>query len=132
MPTEREEKVRGVMAAWNRGEFDAFFDWLTDDIEFDMDPSWPERGPLRGEEVVRFMQGWIDSWERLQLVLHGVESVGDAVVTRCTWEVRGSASGADVTRDLSLVYVLDDALQLRRLYARFVHEEGLMVARAAA
>ena len=132
MAAEREEKVREVLEAWNRGEFDAFFDWLSADIEFDMDPSWPERGPLRGDEVLTFMRGWITSWERLELVVHELQSVGEAVVARCTWEVRGSASGADVTRDLSLVFELDDELRLQRLHARFAHEEALMAARAVA
>jgi len=127
---EREDKVMAVLSAWNRGDFDAFFDWLAEDVEFVMDPSWPERGPLRGEEVVGFMRGWIDSWDRLELIVHEVESTDATVVMRCTWKVRGHASGADVTHDLSLVYELDDELRLRRLHALFDHERALEVARA--
>ena len=130
MESEREDKVMAVLSAWNRGDFDAFFEWLAEDVEFVMDPSWPERGPLRGEEVVGFMRGWIDSWDRLELIVHEVESTDATVVMRCTWKVRGHASGADVTHDLSLVYELDDELRLRRLHALFDHERALEVARA--
>jgi ketosteroid isomerase-like protein len=43
--------------AWNEGDFKRAYGGLTDDVEYDLAPSWPHARPLRGhDEIVEFFQ----------------------------------------------------------------------------
>ena len=119
-----------MIAAWNAQDFDSFFATLANDIEFVPDPRWPEPGPYRGEAAVKFIRDWIGAWDHTRLVVDELATVGERVVARSTWDVEGSASGAAVTLDLSLVFGLDDELKVCRIHALFDHDAALEVARA--
>jgi ketosteroid isomerase-like protein len=54
MASERVEWVRQQVETWNAGDIDGFMDAVSPEFEFTPDPSFPDAGTYRGEEVRDF------------------------------------------------------------------------------
>jgi hypothetical protein len=125
-----QERIEQLIAAWNGREFDLFFSMLADDVEVITDPRWPEPGPYQGAAARKFIEDWIEAWDTDRVEIHDFTTVDERVVARCTWGVKGTASGAAVTLDLSFVFTFDDAMDVLRIHVLFEHERALEIARA--
>ena len=81
--------------SWNRTDLDAFAATFDDEAELITDPSWMEAGPFKGRAAIRaWFEGLKESWaERDVIVLKELFEVGEQVVARVDWQVRGRASG---------------------------------------
>ena len=131
MGSPGEERIEHLIAAWNAGELESFFSMLAADVEVVTDPRWPEPGPYRGAAARKFIEDWVEAWDNDQVEIHDLTTVDERVVARCTWGVKGTASGAAVTLDLSFVLGLDDAMDVVSIHVLFEHEQALEVARRA-
>jgi hypothetical protein len=102
---DREAVVRRSVEAWNSA------DWV-DQLREIWDPQgmivspegWPESGEFKGWDAMlgqwRRVKG---SWDEERVDLIDVESVGERVLARLRWTMRGEASGAALEVDVAIV-----------------------------
>ena len=79
MSQENVEALRTAYEQFARGDFGAWT-YLRDDCEFVTHPEMPDAGTYRGDAARRWLQAWVDSFERL--TVEGTEFIdaGDKVV----------------------------------------------------
>jgi ketosteroid isomerase-like protein len=77
---ERVEWVRQQVEIWNSGDIDAFMKSVSPDFEFTPDPSFPDAGTYRGEEVETWIREWARTWQDNRLEVLGIEERGRAVL----------------------------------------------------
>jgi ketosteroid isomerase-like protein len=125
MSEEDLDVVRRWLGAWNGGELDAFADLLHDDAEVVTDPTWMEVGPFKGRAAIRkWFEGLKESWdEHDEVVLSELFEVGDKVVARLDWKVRGRASGIEMDLDATCINSLKQGKIFRQEW--FEHEHAL-------
>lgn len=118
--------VRRGFDAWNRLDLDAFMDTFDAEAVVITDPSWMEPGPFQGrEEIRRWYEGLRESWEeRDNVVVAEVFEVGNKVVGRINWEVRGRSSGIDTNLDSTCVNTIAEGRIVRQQWY-FDHAEAL-------
>jgi ketosteroid isomerase-like protein len=89
--------TRSWFETWNRGDLDAFIALYAEDAEMTPPASWVESGTLTGQAAIRrFFEGLKEAWEGEDTaVMRELFTVGDEVVARMDWQVRGRASGID-------------------------------------
>ena len=105
------EVVRGVIAAINRGDFDAAVAHLAETAELDFSNSRGElSGRYRGrEEVKRFLTTFWEPWESVQFDPDEIIELEDGrVVTVNAVRGRGIGSGAEVTATGATLWTLRD------------------------
>jgi ketosteroid isomerase-like protein len=82
MSQENVEMAREAAAAFNRGDLDAWFEYLADDIDYRaVEGALDDRGPMHGKDAIRaYMQDWLDLFddfksEPLELIDAGEDQV---------------------------------------------------------
>ena len=97
--------MRRWFDAWNRTDLDAFADLFDADAVLITDPSWMEAGPFEGRAAIRaWFEGLKESWDdRDTVALRELVEVGDKVVARLDWQVRGRASGIEMELDATSI-----------------------------
>ena len=65
MSQENLEIVRDAAAAFNRGDPDAWFEYLADDIDYRAaEGALDDAGPMHGKDAVRaYLQDWLDMFD---------------------------------------------------------------------
>jgi hypothetical protein len=126
--SERRRIVEQLIALWNERRFEKGFAMLAPEFEMYPDPKWPEPGPYSGAAARRFLDDWIEPWDEVRLEAHELLERGDAVVVRSTWHTAGHASGANVTLDFTLVFVVGDDGLVHSAHALFDHEQAMVLA----
>jgi hypothetical protein len=127
--TARERIVRECYALWNAGRLAEAMErfWHPDAVVFHP-AGWPEPGPSIGREAAaeQFERVREDfDVDRLEILdLRDIEGV---VVLRMLWIVRGHASGAAASMELSGVYWFDGDLIVRNAF-HWDHEAALSAA----
>ncbi len=126
MSQENVEIVRRVYDAWNRGDAEAWIEAFDVDAVVITDPSWMEPGPFEGRAAIReWYEGLRESWEgRDEIVVTELIGVGDRVVARINWEVRGRSSGIETVLDATCVSRIDRGKIVRQQWY-FDHEKAL-------
>jgi ketosteroid isomerase-like protein len=126
MSEENLDVMRRLLGAWNRTDLDAFADLFHGDAEVVTDPSWMEAGPFKGRPAVRnWFEGLKESWEgHDEIVLTELFEVGDKVVARMDWKVRGRASGIETDLDATSINILEQGKIVRQQWY-FDHAEAL-------
>jgi ketosteroid isomerase-like protein len=80
MSQETVEVVRAAYEDFARGDFSAWAD-LPDDFEFVASPELPDAGTYRGEAARRWLNAWLESFERLTIeATEIIDAGGDKVV----------------------------------------------------
>jgi uncharacterized protein len=75
--------VRAAWDAWAKGDLDAVFETYHPTIEWDTThfEGWPETGVYRGfDEVRRFFDGWLATWDGYEVRVEEIRAVGDRVL----------------------------------------------------
>jgi len=117
--------IRRWFDAWNSADMETFAQAFDSDAELVPDPSWMEVGPFRGREAIMgWFQGLPGSWEAQEVVLTELFELGDKVIARLDWEVRGRASGIEMKLDATSVNTIRNAQIVRQQYY-FDHAEAL-------
>jgi ketosteroid isomerase-like protein len=130
MASERVEWVTRRIEAWNSGDAEAFLESLPPDLEFTPDPSFPDAGTYRGEEVRDWMRGWARTWQDSRLEVLGISERGRAVLVESRWHLAAPQSGEAIpVSDFNVVIWFDrgDA-QPTRMAAFFDRQLALAAA----
>jgi hypothetical protein len=108
--------MRGWVETWNRIDLDAFAATFDDDAELITDPSWMEAGPFKGRAAIRaWFEGLKESWDGHDaVVLRELFEVGEQVVARVDWQVRGRTSGIDTALEATSVSIIQRGRILRQ------------------
>jgi ketosteroid isomerase-like protein len=102
MSQENVEIVRRAAAAFNRGDLDAWFGYLADDIDHRAVEGAPDDpGPIHGKDALRaYVQDWLGTFDDFksepdELIDAGEDKV--IVVTRISGRAKLSGVEADLT-----------------------------------
>jgi ketosteroid isomerase-like protein len=105
---ERIESLRRLVGMWNAGDIDGLLEELGPEFEFTTDPSFPDAGTYRGEEVAPWMYEWALSWQDSKLEFLGFTEYERTVVADSRWHLAAPQSGDAVpVSDFSLVFRFD-------------------------
>jgi len=110
---ENVEAVRRSLAAWDRGDFDAFVqDWHPESEFFSafMVQGEGDRRAFRGLRGMRqYWDEWHSLWD-LRVEVSETRDLGDIVLVVAGMTVRGRGSGVEIESPLAYVYEFDDGL----------------------
>jgi ketosteroid isomerase-like protein len=96
--TERSERVRAFVAAFNDRDFEALIEEVHDEAVLEEWPGAPGAETFRGPDGLRrAFEKWFESWEWMRADLEGIEESGDAFLVTLDQRAKGSASGVEVS-----------------------------------
>jgi ketosteroid isomerase-like protein len=108
MASQRLQWVREQVETWNSADIDAFMESVPPDFEFTPDPSFPDAGTYRGEEVETWIREWARTWQDNRLEVLGIEERGHAVLLEARWHLAAPQTGAEIpVSDFNVVLWFD-------------------------
>ena len=113
MSQENVEAVRRSLAAWDRGDFDAFVQDWHPESEFFSAFMVQGEGDTRAFRGLQGMRQYWDEWHSLwdlRVEVSETRDLGDAVLVVAGMKVRGKGSGVEIESPLAYVYEFDDGL----------------------
>lgn len=118
-----------IIEALNRGDVDAMLARMDPDFEWRPLEASPVKRVYRGrDEVRRYVEDWLCTFEGLRIDLEDLTEIGDHIVAVVRGHARGRASGLALGTRFCQVWTVRDAVALRmQEYA--TPEEGLAAAR---
>jgi hypothetical protein len=106
--SRRTATVKALVELWNSGDLGRFLEALAPDFEFTPDPSFPDAGVYRGDEMRGWMRDWAETWQDNELEILGSAEHGRAVILDCRWHLAAPQSGDEIpVGDFSLVLWFD-------------------------
>jgi ketosteroid isomerase-like protein len=130
MSQENVEITQRAFEAFNRGDLDLLAsEFWEPRIEWQTSREDPDAATHKGsEEVRRYVEQWLDSFEGLHANIEECVDVGDGrIFTWIRWTGRGRASGIEAEWWLAVVYTLRDG-RVVRAEEYFDRAEGLEAA----
>jgi ketosteroid isomerase-like protein len=101
------ELVRGIIEALNRGDLDGMLARMDPDFEWRPLEASPVARAYRGrEQVRRYVEDWLGTFESLRLELEDPTQVADQVVAVVRGHGRGRASGVELESRFCQVWTL--------------------------
>jgi ketosteroid isomerase-like protein len=101
------ELVRGIIEAFNRGDVDGMLARMHPDFEWRPLEASPVSHVYRGrEQVRRYVEDWLGTFESLRLDLEDPTEVADRVVAVVRGHGRGRASGVELAARFFQVWTL--------------------------
>ncbi len=102
MSQENVEIAREAAAAFNRGDLHAWFEYLTDDIDFRAADGAPDdHGPIKGKDALRaFAQDWLDTFDDFRIEPVELIDAGEDMVLAVN-RASGRAKLSGVETDLT-------------------------------
>jgi ketosteroid isomerase-like protein len=108
------ELVREIIDALNRGDVDAMLARLHPDFEWRPLETSPVARVYRGQEQVRrYVEDWLSTFDSLRLDLQGPTEAGDRVVAVVHGHARGRASGVELDSRFCQVWTLRRGTAIR-------------------
>jgi ketosteroid isomerase-like protein len=96
VPEEHLDIARRGIEAYNRGDFEALFELVTDDVEFVVPDTMVNSGRYVGRDGFQAMTGhWEEAWDVFRVEIEDVAEEGDAVVVSVAQYGRGRGSGIE-------------------------------------
>ena len=98
MAQENIEIVRDAFAAFNRGDLDAWFGYMADDIDYRAaEGALDDHGPIKGKAALRaFVQDWLDMFDDFKAeVVELIEAGEDKVIVVVRISGRAKLSGVE-------------------------------------
>jgi ketosteroid isomerase-like protein len=132
MASQRVEWVNRQVETWNSGDVEAFMDSVPPDFEFTPDPSFPDAGTYRGEEVANWIREWARTWQDNHLEVLGVTEYDSTIVLESRWHLAAPQTGGRIpVSDFNVVLWFDRGEeQPTGMAAFFDRERALEVAGA--
>ncbi len=132
MASKRVDWVNRQVETWNSGDLEAFMESVPPDFEFTPDPSFPDAGTYRGEEVANWIREWARTWQDNRLEILGVTEYDRTVVLESRWHLVAPQTGGEIpVSDFNVVLWFDRGEeQPTRMAAFFDRERALEVAGA--
>jgi ketosteroid isomerase-like protein len=101
------ELVRGIIEALNRGDIDGMLGCMHPDFEWRPLEASPVARVYRGrEEVRRYVEDWLSTFESVRLDLEDTTLVADRVVAVVRGQGRGRVSGLELASSFCQVWTL--------------------------
>ena len=123
------ELVRAIIAALNRGDVDGMLAHMDPDFEWTPLESSPVSSVSRGrEQVRRYVEDWIGTFEGLRLDLEDLTEVADRVVATVRGEGRGRASGLQLDNRFCQVWTVRSGMAIA-MEEHATREEALSMLR---
>jgi ketosteroid isomerase-like protein len=130
MSQENVEVLRSAVAAFNRGDMDAFLEHWTPDIDYRAVEGAPDdHGPIKGKEPLRaYVQDWIDTFDDFrQEPVEVIDVGGDRVIAVIRISGRAKLSGVETDLTYAALYTLRDG-KVARGREYWTKEEALQAA----
>ena len=111
MSQENVEIVRDAAAAFNRGDLDAWFEYLADDIDYRAaEGALDDRGPMHGKDAIRaYMQDWLDMFDDFKSEpVELIDAGEDQVIAVVRISGRAKLSGVETDLTYAAVYTIRD------------------------
>jgi ketosteroid isomerase-like protein len=101
------ELVRGIIQALNRGDLDEMLGRMHPDFEWRPLETSPVARVYRGrEQVRRYVEDWLGTFQSLRVELEDPTQVGDRLVVEVRGHGRGRASGVQLETRFCQVWTL--------------------------
>ena len=101
------ELVRGIIQALNRGDLDEMLGRMHPDFEWRPLEASPVARVYRGrEQVRRYVEDWLGTFQSLRVELEDPTQVGDRLVVEVRGHGRGRASGVQLETRFCQVWTL--------------------------
>ncbi len=115
MSQENVEIVREAAAAFNRGDLDAWLEYLADDIDYRaVEGALDDHGPIHGKDALRaYVDDWIDTLDdfmddfRIEPV-ELIEAGEDKVIAVTRSSGRAKLSGVETHLTFAALYTIRD------------------------
>ena len=102
---------RDALAAFNRGDLDAFLKYSTDDIDYRAaEGALDDHGPIQGKDALRaFMQDWLDMFDDFRAEpVELIEAGEDKVIAVVRISGRAKLSGVETDLTYAELWTLRD------------------------
>ena len=125
MPPGNVDLVRAIIDALNRSDIDAVLARMDPNFEWRPLENSPVARVCRGhEQVRRYMEDWLSTFEGLRLELSRPSEVGDHVVVDVRGHGRGRGSGVELHSVFCQVWTLRHGTAVR-MEEHATREQGL-------
>ncbi len=103
--------------AWNQGDFERAYGGLTDDVDYDLAPTWPHARPLRGhDEIVAFFQDLRETFPDVRAEPRAFTQADErTVVVGLHVLGTGGRSGVGTTMDIWQVWEMREGVRPARV-----------------
>jgi ketosteroid isomerase-like protein len=131
MSQENVEIVRDAAAAFNRGDLDAWFEYLADDIDYRAaEGALDDPGPMHGKDAIRaYMQDWLDLFDDFKSEpVELVDAGEDQVIAVVRISGRAKLSGVETDLTYAALYTIRDG-KVARGREYWTKEQALEAAR---
>jgi ketosteroid isomerase-like protein len=111
MSQENETTVRDAVAAFNRGDLDAWLEYFTDDIDYRAVEGAPDdHGPIEGKDALRaYVEDWRETFDDFRTEPTELIDAGeDRAIAVMRISGRARLSGVEVDLTFAVVYTLRD------------------------
>ena len=111
MSQENVEIVREAAAAFNRGDLDAWLEYLADDIDYRAIEGAPDDpGPMHGKDAVRaYAQDWLDMFDEFRSeAVELIDAGEDRVIAVTKISGRAKLSGVETDLTYAALYTIRD------------------------
>ena len=111
MSQENIKTIRDAAAAFNRGDVDAWLEYLADDIDHRAaEGALDDRGPMYGKDAVRaYMQDWLDMFDEFRSeAVELIDAGEDRVIAVTKISGRAKLSGVETDLTYAAVYTIRD------------------------
>jgi ketosteroid isomerase-like protein len=108
---ENETTVRDAVAAFNRGDLDAWLEYFTDDIDYRAVEGAPDdHGPIEGKDALRaYVEDWRETFDDFRTEPTELIDAGeDRAIAVMRISGRARLSGVEVDLTFAVVYTLRD------------------------
>ena len=116
MSQEAIKTVSEAAAAFNRGDLDAWLEYLADDIDYRaVEGALDDHGPIHGKAEMRaYMQDWIDTFDQFKVEpLEVIDAGGDQVVAVLRNSGRAKLNGVETDLTFAVVNTIRDGKIVR-------------------
>ncbi len=130
-PAENVRVARDGLAAYQRGDAEAFLNFLDPEVELVSPAELPNPTHSRGRDgYVQWVTRWLDAWESFEVEAEEFEPVGERhVLIRIVQRGIGKESGIEVEMRIFYMLEVEDGMATRlHLYA---DREGALAAAEA-
>jgi ketosteroid isomerase-like protein len=108
MSEENIETMRRALEAWNRGDLDAWAEFVADDVVWHPLAEMTQTEPVRGKQAtLAFVRDWIEPWQAYRIEVKRLIDAGDRVVM-ITTQTGTDESGTEVPIDMHGVALMRD------------------------
>jgi ketosteroid isomerase-like protein len=111
MSQENVEILREAAAAFNRGDLDAWLEYLADDIDHRaVEGALDDHGPIHGKDALRvYMEDWVGTFDNLRVEpVELIEAGEDKVIAVTRISGRAKLSGVETDLTFAALYTIRD------------------------